>query len=125
MSKKDFTGIKNNGNLPDASDICLPADIKDFLSDYEDSLGSMLQELEKAALSYESGNKSKENTDTIKRILHKIKGESSMVGIDEITELTHETEFGFEEIKEGQRAEMLFRYKDWLSKALSSMTEKV
>ncbi|MEN6386151.1 MAG: Hpt domain-containing protein [Phycisphaerales bacterium] len=125
MSKKDFTGIRKNGNLPDPAGICLPGDIKDLLSDYEDSLSSMLQDLEKAALKYESGNKSKENTDTIKRILHKIKGESSMVGIDEITELTHETEFAFEELKEEQRPDMLFRYNDWLCKALSFMTETV
>jgi len=125
MSKKDFKGIRNNGVLPDPCDICLPEDIRDFLSDYEESLNSMLDDLEKATLMYESGNKSKENTDTIKRILHKIKGEASMVGIDEITELTHETEFAFEELKEEQRPDMLFRYKDWLCKALGYMTEKV
>ncbi|MCE5341943.1 MAG: Hpt domain-containing protein [Planctomycetaceae bacterium] len=125
MSKKDFTGIKTNGDLPDPCEICLPADIKDFLGDYDDSLNSMLNDMEKATLSYESGNKSKENTDTIKRILHKIKGESSMVGIEEITELTHQAEFAFEELKEEQLPDMLFRYKDWLCKALSSIAEKV
>lgn len=125
MSKRDFTGIRTNGDLPEPCEICLPEDIKDFLSDYDDSLNTMLDELEKAALLYESGNKSKENTDTIKRLLHKIKGESSMVGIEDITELTHQAEFAFEELREEQRADMLFKYKDWLCKALSCMAEKV
>jgi chemotaxis protein histidine kinase CheA len=125
MSKRDFTGIKTNGELPNPCEISLPDDIKDFLSDYDDSLNTMLNELEKATLLYESGNTGKENTDTIKRLLHKIKGESSMVGIEDITELTHQAEFAFEELKEEQRAEMLFKYKDWLCSALSCMAEKV
>ncbi len=125
MSKRDFTGIKTNGELPNPCEISLPDDIKDFLIDYDDSLNTMLNELEKATLLYESGNTGKENTDTIKRLLHKIKGESSMVGIEDITELTHQVEFAFEEIKEEQRAEMLFKYKDWLCNALSCMAEKV
>jgi chemotaxis protein histidine kinase CheA len=125
MSKKKFTGIRTNGDLPNPCEICYPDDIKDFLADYEDSLDSMLNDLEKAALLYESGNRGKENTDAIKRLLHKIKGESSMVCIDEITDLTHETEFAFEELKEDQRADMLLKYKDWLCKAVGSIAEKV
>ncbi|HAL45038.1 MAG: hypothetical protein A2Y12_01490 [Planctomycetes bacterium GWF2_42_9] len=125
MSIKDFTGIRKNSNLPNPYEISLPEDIKDFFGDYEDSLNSMLDDLEKATLAYESGNKSKENSDTIKRLLHKIKGEASMVGVDEISELTHETEFAFDELKEEQRPDMLLHYKDWVCKALSSMAEKV
>jgi two-component system chemotaxis sensor kinase CheA len=125
MSTKDFTGIRKNGNLPDPYEISLPEDIKDFFGDYEDSLNTMLDDLEKATLSYESGNKSKENSDTIKRLLHKIKGEASMVGIDEISDLTHETEFAFDELKEEQKPDMLLHYKDWICKALSCMAEKV
>ncbi len=122
---KDFTGIRNNSKLPDPRDISLPEDLKELLSDYEDSLSSMLDELEKAALLYESGNRSSENVNNIKRILHKIKGESSMVGIDEITELTHQAEFAFEEMKQEDLPDMLLRYKDWVCKALTFMAEHV
>lgn len=122
---KDFTGIRNNGQLPNPCDICVPDDFIDYLNDYDDSLTSMLQELEKAALSFESGNKSKENVNTIKRVLHKIKGESSMVGIEEVTSLTHETEFAFDELKEDQIPDMLFRYNDWLVKALNTMKQHI
>ncbi|HBG26648.1 MAG TPA: hypothetical protein DDX75_06090 [Phycisphaerales bacterium] len=125
MSKKDFSGIRTNKELPDWHNVTIPEDIKDMLDDYTESLNSMLDELEKNTLSYESGNRGKENTDSIKRVLHKIKGEASMVGIEEITELTHQTEFAFEELNENQRPDMLLKYKDWVCKAIDTMAQQV
>jgi len=125
MNNKDFSGIRNNGNLPDPWDVNIPDDVRDLLGDYADSTNSMLDELEKAALLYEAGDKSNENIDTIKRVLHKIKGESSMVGIEEITECTHQAEFAFEELNENQRPDMLLKYRDWTGRAICYMTEHV
>lgn len=125
MKTKDFSGIRKNGQIPDWRDMAIPDDIKDLLSDFEDSINSMLNELEKCTLSYESGNKGAENTNSIKRILHKIKGEASMMGLEEITELTHQTEFAFEEVAENQRPDMLLKYKDWVTRATEMMLQKI
>ncbi|MGD8786192.1 MAG: Hpt domain-containing protein [Phycisphaerales bacterium] len=122
MENKDFSGIRNNGQLPDPNEIEIPADIGDILSDYIESTTSMIEELEQAALSYEANNNRQENSGTIKRILHKIKGESSMVGIEQMSEFCHQTEYAFEELDENERPDMLLKFKDWVSAAINSIT---
>jgi len=72
MNNKDFSGIRNNGPLPETNEIKIPDDIGDILDDYIESTSSMLDELEQAALAYETGNNRQESAATIKRILHKI-----------------------------------------------------
>ena len=118
MKTKDFSGIRNHKQLPDPATVEIPGDIGDLLSDYIDPASSMLEELENAALAYEAGNDRDEDAATIRRILHKIKGESAMVGIDDISEFCHQAEFAFEELAENQRPDMLLRFKDWLFTAM-------
>ena len=101
----------------------VPSDIGDLLDDYVESTESMLSEIEQAALAYEAGQGRDQNSAAVRRILHKIKGESSMVGIDQMTELCHQTEFAFEELPEHKRPDMLLRFKDWALTALQSMTD--
>ena len=125
MEKKDFSGIRNNGSLPEPADVQLPVDSKDLLDDYVESTNSMLDELEQVALAYESGNTSKENAAAIRRILHKIKGESSIMGINEISELSHQAESAFEEIDENHRPDMLLRFKDWVNAAIYNLANRV
>ena len=92
MESKDFSGIRNDGSLPDPRDVNIPRDSEDLLNDYVESTNSMLDELERAAMAYEAGNNSEENTAAIRRILHKIKVESSIMCINEISELCHQAE---------------------------------
>jgi len=80
VNTKDFTGIRNNGPLPDPQEVEISGDMRDLLEDYIDSTGSMLEELERVTLAYENGDGREENAAAIRRILHKIKGESGMVG---------------------------------------------
>lgn len=87
-----------------------------------ESTGSLLEELEQAALTYESGNAREENAAIVRRILHKIKGESSIVGIEAMSELCHQAEDAFEELPENKRADMLLRFKDWACAAMQSLT---
>ncbi len=122
MNNKDFSGIRNNGPLPEANEIEIPDDIGDILDDYIESTSSMLDELEQATLAYEAGNNRQENAATIKRILHKIKGESAMTGIEQMSELCHQTESAFEELAENERPDMLLRFKDWVCAAIYSLT---
>ncbi len=123
MEVKDFSGIRNNGSLPNPKDVEIPGDIGDLLDDYIDSTESMLDKLEQATLAYEAGQGSEENSAAIRRILHGIKGESSMVGIEQMSELCHQTEFAFEELPEQKRPDMLLRFKDWAWAALNSMAD--
>ena len=125
MKTEDFSGIRNNSSLPDPQDVKLPGDSKDLLDDYVESTSSMLDELEQAVLAYEADNNSEENSAAIRRILHKIKGESSMMGINEISELAHQTEYAFEELYENQRPDMLLRFKDWVDAAMHNLASKV
>ncbi|MCP4612600.1 MAG: hypothetical protein GY845_28205 [Planctomycetes bacterium] len=122
MSNKNFSGIRNNSPLPEPSEIEIPDDIGSLLDEYIESAGSMLDELEQATLEYEAGNNRPENAAIIKRILHKIKGESGMVGIEDMAEFCHQTESAFEELAEDERPDMLLRFKDWISTALFSLT---
>jgi two-component system chemotaxis sensor kinase CheA len=123
MKIKDFSGIRNNGLLPSPQEVEVPSDIGDLLNDYVESTESMLGELEQAALAYEAGQGREENSAAIRRVLHGIKGESSMVGIEQMSELCHQAEFAFEEMPEHKRPDMLLRFKDWAWAALHSMTE--
>ena len=122
MNNKDFSGIRNKGPLPETNEIEIPDDIGDILDDYIESTSSMLDELEQATLAYETGNNRQENAATIKRILHKIKGESAMVGIEQMSELCHQAESAFEELAENERPDMLLRFKDWVCAAIYSLT---
>jgi len=125
MKIRDFSGIKNNGPLPRPEDIQVPVDIGNLLNDYVESTDSQLDELEKAVLAYEAGNSREENAAAIRRILHKIKGESAMVGIDEIAELCHQAEDAFEKLDENQRSDMLLRFKDWACDAICNLASQV
>jgi HPt (histidine-containing phosphotransfer) domain-containing protein len=122
MDNKIFSGIRNNSPLPDPNEIEIPDDIGNLLDEYIESAGSMLDELEQATLEYEAGKNRPENAATIKRILHKIKGESGMVGIEDMAEFCHQAESAFEELAEDERPDMLLRFKDWISTAIYSLT---
>lgn len=123
MKTLDFSGIRNNGLLPGPEEVEIPSDIGDLLEDYVESTELIMNELEQAALALEAGQSCEENSASVRRAMHKIKGESSMVGFDQICELCHQAEFAFEELPEHKRPDMLLRFKDWVLAALYNMTE--
>lgn len=125
MQTKDFTGIRNNGPLPNPQELEIPADIGDLLNDYVESTSSQLEELEGVVLAYEAGNSREKNAATVRRILHKIKGESGMVGINKMSEFCHQAEYAFEELAEDERSDMLLRFKDWACAAIQSLADQV
>jgi chemotaxis protein histidine kinase CheA len=122
VKTKDFSGIRNNGSLPDPQEVEIHSDMSDLLEDYVESANSMLEELERATLAYEKGYDREENAAAIRRILHKIKGESGMVGIEDVGQLCHEAEFAFAELGEDLRPDMLLRFKDWTCAAINHLT---
>lgn len=122
MKTKDFSGIRTGDSLPSPARIEIPDDIGDMLEDYADSTISLLDELERAALAYEAGVERDENAAAVRRLLHKIKGESSMMGVDDVAELCHQAEYAFEELSENRRTDMLLRLRDWICTAIESQT---
>jgi hypothetical protein len=56
VKTKDFSGIRNNGPLPNPQEVQMPEGVGDLLDDYIESTYSLLDELEKAALAYEAGD---------------------------------------------------------------------
>jgi len=106
--------VHNSLTLPAPASVGLPDDPYGLLSEYVDSTASLLEELEDAALAYERGSNRDEQAAAIRRVLHKIKGESGMVGFYPVEKAFHEAENSFEQIPEAQRAEMLLRLKDWV-----------
>ena len=121
VKTKDFSGIRDQGLLPDPREVEIPGDIDDLLDDYIESTSSMLEELEAVTLAYESGSYREESASAIRRILHKIKGESSMVSVNDVSELCHQAEYAFEELSDADKPDMLLRFKDWITIAIEHM----
>lgn len=122
MEEKDFSGIRNKGPLPCPTQINIPKDLDDLIDEYVESAVSMIQELEVVTLDYEAGNNRQENAAAVRRILHRLKGEAGMVGINDIYEFCHQAEFAVEELSEDERSDMLLRVKDWLDTAFQHIT---
>ena len=122
MGKDDFSGIRNNGPLPSPEQLEIPGDFEELIGEYVESSASMLQELEVVTLAYEAGKDREENAASVRRILHKLKGEAGIIGINEIYEFCHQAEFAVEELSDDERSDMLLRVKDWLDAAFQYLT---
>jgi len=118
---KNFKGILDGGQLPNPQEVAIPEDIGDFLEDWVESTESQLDELEQAILGFENGQNRDQDAGEIRRILHKIKGESGMVGLDDIATFVHAVEDAFEALDPDECPDMLFRFKDWTIAAMNSL----
>jgi chemotaxis protein histidine kinase CheA len=104
--------------LVDPAGVALPQDDTGLLQEYLESTTSLLEELEDAALAFEQGRNRVETAATIRRVLHKLKGEAGMLGFQPIERAFHEAENVFEQMPEAQRPEMLLQLKDWVFRVL-------
>ena len=121
MKTRDFSGIGDNGPLPAPQDVAVPEEAGYLVDEYIESTVSLLVDLERATLGYETRRDRQEIAAAIKRILHKLKGEAGVVGADDIHELCHQAETAFEEIFENKRPDMLLRVKDWIYSAVHNI----
>lgn len=121
MKTQYYAAILEGGTTPDPRALDIPQDAYDLLDEYIDSTSSQLEELEEAALIYEQQNHADESAATVRRILHKIKGESGMVGFDTLETLFHEAENAFERLPVEKRPDMLLRLKDWVAEVLAAL----
>ena len=118
MKIKDFTVIRNGGALPSPHDVEVSGEGQVYLNDFLTSATFLLEELEQAALACELPDQYEENISAAKRILHTIKGEGGVVGIDDVFQICHQAEFALEENEVDKHADILLTIKDWLGKAV-------
>lgn len=118
MEFASFKGIIDSSPLPSPKDVNVPADSNDMITEYAESAVSLLDDLERLAIEYEKNIADFELTDEVKRVLHKLKGESGVMGIEMMSELFHQTEQAFEQLNEQLRSDMLLRCRDWACDAL-------
>ena len=119
MTNQDFGGIRKNGVLPDMRTVDISAIIPDLWEDYYDSALTLLTNLESAAMELEVGKNPEDNAASIRRILHSLKGDSGVTGLNDIYDLCHEAEFAFEELSSSDATDMVLKVKDWISELIT------
>jgi len=124
MEARDSSGIKENAAFQDAVEIQIPPQAEELLGEFIESTTSKLEELEAATLAYESPGDGPSRLPDIRRILHTIKGDAGIVGIDQIYEFCHQAESVLEILPDEQKGEMLLKTKDWLGAALRQIKQK-
>jgi two-component system chemotaxis response regulator CheY len=124
MAEKDFSGIRNGSQLPEPTEVS-PMTMPEMLDDYLESASNVLSELEAVALA--SGGSPEEDVkdrlSQVRRSIHSFKGESGIVGLDDIYCLCHETETAIEEMAQDQVSDVLIRFKDWVEAALIHISD--
>jgi CheY-like chemotaxis protein len=121
MENRDFSIIRQNGDLPDPKTIDTSAIISDLWEVYYDSTSTLLTSLESAAMELEAGKNTEDNTASIKRMLHSLKGDSGVTGLNDVYNLCHETEFAFEELSSSDAPDMILKVKDWMCELLTAI----
>lgn len=124
MTTSDFSGIRNSSELPSPCAMTIRDDMVKFLDEFVSATKSQLSDLEQAVLDSGTGQSEDENaTATARRILHSIKGDAGILGLENINQLCHEAEFAVEELVGTARADMLLRVKDWLVDAMIHLAD--
>jgi CheY-like chemotaxis protein/HPt (histidine-containing phosphotransfer) domain-containing protein len=124
MKDKDFSKIRINGSLPSPQEIEIPPEAEEFLNDLIESISSKLPELEAAALACEHKEDCREELAAVRRILHSIKGEAGISGINDVYEFCHQVEFAVNELQADKLPDMLLNVNDWLEAAVQRMMNK-
>jgi len=118
MNDAEYKRVEQNCRMPAYKEIHISSEAKLFLGDFVDPINSRLEELEAAVLACEKGNDYKENFAVMRRIVHTIKGEAGIIGLNDVYELCHQIEYAFEENIEAEKlTDLLLRFKDWLGGA--------
>ncbi|MCD6327753.1 Hpt domain-containing protein [bacterium] len=99
---------------------CLPAHVdEDIFSEFLAKQPSLLEELEQHILALENAENDK-SVAAIKRILHTTKGESGLLGMDDVQSFCHEVEGCFEN-DSAPSVDALLSAKDWLGRAFEGL----
>ena len=119
MDTKDFITTCLNGRLPDAKTVSVIDLTEDIWDTYRETVTSLLAELEAVTLALESGQNVDEDAARIRRVLHSIKSDSGMAGLNDVHDVCHQAESTFEEISDiGVSSDMILRVKDWIDSVI-------
>ncbi len=111
----------STGGAAESGSITLPANVDEAIyREFLANLPHVLGQLEAAVLATEE-NPSDANRNAIKGILHNLKGESSLLGLDAMSALCHETESALVESGVKPPIETLFAAKDKLQQMLDKL----
>lgn len=109
-------GLYHPGKLPAHVDVSIYAE---FLA----RQGSVLEEMEGHILTLER-SPDDNVLGALKRLLHTIKGESALLGLDDVERLCHTAEDTITEFPVSELTDCLFQLKDWLGRAFESYMGK-
>jgi two-component system chemotaxis response regulator CheY len=124
MAETETTAVVSNISLPDLAQIDLGGLESEFWNDYLSSTIVNLEKLEAAAMEMEDGDESQ--LDPIKRLLHSIKGESGMIGLNAVQQVVHDAESACEEMgPTPAAADMVLTVKDWVETVVRDITRRV
>jgi two-component system chemotaxis sensor kinase CheA len=108
------TGLKADaGGLPVGVD-------EDILKAFVDQQLSVLPEIEAGILAVEKGGDG-EALAALRRIIHTMKGEAGVVGMNEIQRVCHAMEDCLDSRRGGSSTDTLLKVKDWLDEAVACM----
>lgn len=123
METKEFVTKCLDGGLPDPKTVSVISLAGDIWETYRDTVSSLLVELEAAAMALESGQNVDEQEALIRRLLHSIKGDSGMAGLDDVHDLCHEAESAFEEVSDiSVSSDMILKIKDWIDAVIDCIS---
>ncbi|MFW6044397.1 MAG: Hpt domain-containing protein [Planctomycetota bacterium] len=125
MSGEQGASQAGDDGESDVSGNDLPANVDEaILSEFLDSRSDTLLQVEELALSLETEadpDQVHETADQIKRLLHTIKGETGMLGLNGSQRLCHALESMFESAhRPDQLSDVLLQAKDWLHDAFEA-----
>jgi len=94
-----------------------------ILGDFLSRQDMILEELEGYILEYEK-DEALHSVDAIKRIIHTMKGDAGLLGLEEVQELCHITEALLEDGSLNNLGDVLLEIKDWLSRTFRALSGK-
>jgi len=100
--------------------VTLPSYVDESIfSEFLSRQDSGLDEMESMVLALESGA-NEEEFGALKRYLHTLKGESAMLGLDQVEKLCHAAEDTMLEVTQAQMVDPLLALRDWLRRAFDA-----
>lgn len=112
----------NQSPKSESKDFQLPENVdEDIFGEFISNQPHVLENLETAILDTERDGQD-ENLGAVKAILHSIKGETGLMGLEDMASACHDAESLIEEEKENFPAEKLLEMKDWLLSRVNQMT---
>ncbi|MCF7886308.1 MAG: chemotaxis protein CheA [Candidatus Marinimicrobia bacterium] len=119
----DIVSLEGSESSIELNNPDLPGHIEeDIFSEFLSKQENVLQDMEAILLEVEQSD-SNDDWRKLKAILHTMKGESAMVGLEKVEKRCHQAEDLIEQDEASGKIDKLFELKDWLEKTFHSYTK--